>query len=117
MKTQTIFEVWRTIRTFIRWGGIIGVAYIFFNTIVALADKELIKVNVLINALLNFTANVYISWSIAIAATIYGFAERRLRRKKIKEMASRINELEKMLWPHKVSSKINLDGTTNKEDI
>lgn len=117
MKTATIFEIWRTIRTFIRWGGIIGVVYIFFNAVIALADKELIKVNVLINALLNLTANVYISWGITIAATIYGFAERRLRRKKIKEMAVRINELEKMLWPKKISSKINLDGTTNKEDI
>lgn len=117
MENTTILEIWRSIRTFIRWGGIICIVYIISNSVIALADKELIKINLLIKAVLSLSANFYISWGITISATIYGYLERRLRRKKIKQMSERINTLERMLWKDKSSSKINLDGTTNQEDI
>lgn len=117
MENTTIFEIWLSIRTLIRWGGMICLAYIISVTVIALADKELIKVNVLFKTILSLSANFYISWGITISATIYGYVERRLRRSKIRQMSERINTLEKMLWKNKTSSKINLDGTTSKEDI
>ena len=76
-----------------------------------LAEKDVVRFNVILDTLVNFSATFYVSWSIAITATIYGYRQKILRQKNIKEMGKRIDNLEKILWPNKYSSNINEDGT------
>jgi hypothetical protein len=47
---------------------------------------------------------------------MYGFYERKLRKKNIKRLSGRIAELEKQINPKRLSSELMPDGETNRED-
>lgn len=110
-------ELFRTIRQLIRWVGIVLVFLIVADMFKTLGEEGVVKFNVILDTLVNISANVYISYAISISAIIYGLREKSLRKKTIKEMSKRIDYLEKKEWQGKSSSRISKDGTTPKEDL
>ncbi len=110
-------ELFRTIRQLIRWLGIVLVVLIIGDMFKTLGEEGVVKFNVIIDTLVNLTANIYISYAISVSAVTYGVVQSRLRKSTIKEMSKRIDYLEKGEWKQKTSSKLNIDGSTPKEDI
>lgn len=53
---------------------------------------------------------------ISIAAIIWAFLERRVKKEKVIKLSKRIVKLEKMIDPNRSSSYLNKDGSTRKED-
>jgi hypothetical protein len=97
MKTDTIYEIFRTLRLLIIGVIILGVFYIISNTVIKLADRDLVHLSVVINSLLNITGNIYFSYTITISATVYGYVERRLRRKVQRMLKEKTEQLEQTM--------------------
>lgn len=108
-------ELFRTFRQLVRWIGIVIVVFLVTDMFKSLGEEGVVKFDVIINTLVNLTANVYISYAISVSAVVYGLREKHLRKRTIKEMSKRIDYLEKEEWKDKTSSKINKDGSTPKE--
>jgi hypothetical protein len=108
-------ELFRTIRHSVRWVALVVVVYFITDMFKHLGDTGSVKFDMLFNTLINISGSIYISYTIAISSMVYGYAQRKLRQRNIKEMSKRIDNYEKMLWPGKTSSQINTDGTTPEE--
>lgn len=116
MEPITIYERYKTIRKFLDVIKNVLIAYIIYLVVDTLAEKELIKVGLIGDFFLNLSGSITISWSITGASLLYSYITRRLCKKKTKEMGEQNDYLTKHIWPGKISSEINKDGTTRKED-
>lgn len=105
----------------IRVGGIVWIASIFKDCIVALAGKETVS-NLSINAniITTLTANQYFFGIVCLlfgcGGVTYGIAQRELKRKTISHLAQRKEELEQLIDPGRHSSRLTENGTTRPED-
>jgi hypothetical protein len=106
-----------TLRTAIKGGCWVAVAYYGFEAIKQLAGEST-RVDVALSLFLSAAAKleVAILVSLAGAACAWGFLERTLRHRKVEKLQGRIRKLETMLDPNRSSSGLTPAGRTRPED-
>ncbi|MCP5060839.1 MAG: hypothetical protein GY936_00030 [Ignavibacteriae bacterium] len=117
MKEVVAMEIGKTVRTLLRAAGWVLAFFFALDFLIKLADNNLIKVDVIVETIVNISATIYFSYAVGISGTIYGYVEHRLRRKERKRHVKRIKKFESDVWKEKLSSRLTDTGTTNKEDL
>lgn len=99
----------------VRWGGVVIICWLLKDCIIALAGR---KTDVIVGLFVNILADFrfVICFSIAGAAAIWAFIERRLRHKATNRMEGRIKELELKFDKNRTSSNLTKEGKTNPMD-
>ena len=108
-----ILEVFRTLRTAIRWGAIGYCIYSSKDLLLAIAGKEtILALRFAFLADFKFAASV----TLAGCATLWAIIERWLRLRKTESLAGRNAELEKSHDPNRSSSGLTPAGRTHPRD-
>lgn len=99
----------------IKYGSFVGVSYFLYLSVVALAGKTTMA-NVVLNLLTQAKIDQKVSWGVTLLAVAYGIGQRRLRKRKVAELAGRVIMLETSIDPRRTSSHILPSGQTRRED-
>lgn len=112
-RREAIHEIFLTVRTLIRTGGVVVSIYICRDLLGAIAGKETI-----LAIKLSFLADIKFAIALSLAgmASLWGFAERWLRHRKVESMQGRIRELELGIDPQRTTSGLTPKGKTNPKD-
>lgn len=110
-----IEELYRTLRTAIRFGCGSVIAYLASQAAIAMAGQT---TSVVVHAGLSFFADLrfVLSFALAGAAGTWAIFERGLRQRVTEPLHGRIRELEAAIDPHRSSSKLTSKGKTNPMD-
>ncbi|MCK4796073.1 MAG: hypothetical protein KAT05_01760 [Spirochaetes bacterium] len=104
----------------ITMGGVVLIIY-FFMKYIYLSVKELsgkkTVADILVKFLGSINVSVIISLTFGVGGVIYGYVEKRLKKKTISRLQERIDFLEKKQNPKKKSSYITNEGNTRKDDL
>jgi hypothetical protein len=98
----------------IKWGALAFIAYLLTDALKAMAGKTTL-VSLLASIRANITINEWVAYVLAGGGTLYGFAQRRLRKQKVAELAERIKTLETKIDPDRSSSGLSPQGSTPKD--
>jgi len=74
------------------------------------------EANVLVSLLANVDVSTAMAWMVGGGGAFYGYRERKLRKKTISHMASRVEKAEQLIDPNRTSSGLTKSGDTNTED-
>lgn len=110
---SVIYEIFRTVRTLIRTGGVVASIYVCRDFLGAIAGKETV-----VALKLSFLADIKFAIAVSLAgmASVWALAERWLRHRKVESMQGRIKELELAIDPKRTSSGLTPKGKTNPKD-
>jgi len=115
LKFKKLDTIGSATQTVIRYGALVGIAAIFSSALKVLAGKEtILSVVMLIVAKFNLSQKV--AYTIGSGGVLYGYRQRRLRRKVIENMSEHQRALENLLDPGRTSSEITRSGTTRPDD-
>jgi hypothetical protein len=115
LRFKKLDTIGSAVQAVIKYGALVGVAAIFSSALKVLAGKEtILSVVMLIVAKFNLTQKV--AYTIGFGGVLYGYRQRRLRRKVIENMSEHERALEKLLDPGRTSSEITSSGTTRPDD-
>ena len=99
------------------YGTVIAVAYFISQTLLGLAGMDTnADIKVAFSADMVAKADKYIAWFFGGGGITYGLAERKFRKDKVKYLATRNAELEKMIDGKRTSSGLSPTGETHEED-
>lgn len=105
----------RIVCEFIKWAGLLGIAYLAYRSVEVLAGK-----NTFADIGFKVIGNVKVSDGIIVLLTgggwAYGLAQRSLRRRYIERNTSHKNDLERIIDPNRTSSNLTPRGTTPTRD-
>lgn len=106
-----------TIRTGLRVGGVLGVAYFLFRSIEAIAGQAT-SLSIIISLILNAFFELKFAFAVTLAGgcAVWAIAERMLRHRKVANLSGRIKELEQSIDPNRTSSGLTKHGKTNPRD-
>jgi hypothetical protein len=85
------------------------------DVLVAFAGQQT-SANLAFELLVNLQADRWLAYLVGVAGVSYGASERHLRRRNIKRLTERTEELEKRLHPGRTSSGLTPEGKTRRED-
>lgn len=94
-----------------KWVGLVAVAFFFYKSIDSLSGKHTIA-DIVIGTLADLKVNEWVAYAIGGAGVFYGLGERKLRRKRVAELAQTNTKLETLIDPNRTSSGLKSDGTT-----
>ena len=100
---------------FIKWASLVLIAYFSYLSINSLSGKETIT-NIAVKVLANLQIQNTVSYGVGIAGVGYGYYQRRLRKKRIAELAAHSKNLEILLDNKRTSSGISKHGTTEDHE-
>lgn len=108
-------ERYRLGRSAIRWIGIIILAWLGKDAIIAFAGHS---TSLLVQAGLSVFADLRVSISLALAGSCAAWAvlERVIRQKRVEQLHKRVKELETGIDPQRSSSRLTPKGKTNPRD-
>jgi len=115
VKTRRIDGVVSTIQVAIKWFSLVGIAWLFYLSIKAVAGQYTFA-DIGVRFIGNFKISEGLAYLFGVGGISYGYKERRLRRSTIERLAPRNAALEKALDPNRTSSKLTTKGTTSPED-
>ena len=72
--------------------------------------------SLVVKMMLGLSADRWIAYAVGVAGTAFGLKERRLKRRDIKRLSRRTNDLESRLDPNRTSSELLPDGRTREDD-
>ena len=99
----------------IYWGCPTFVLIEFFEVLKVFAgEKTEADISIFVKFFAEF--GFYAPWTIATGTTILAVRERRLRKRKVREMSQTIRNLEEAIDPNRESSNLTETGDTNPED-
>ena len=98
----------------IKWGALAYIAFQIKEIMVALAG-HFTFVSIFSSIAANISINQWVAYVLAGGGTGYGLAQRRLRKRKVAELAERIKRLEVQIDPNRSSSGLSPEGTTPKD--
>ena len=116
---ELIDSVAKTVMYLIRWGAIGVCAYFGYLSITSLAGR---KTDAQISVIIQYLSDsglvpvVVISLIVAVVGTIYGYLQRRLRHRVIREFARYRKMVEPLVDPNRSSSGLTEIGETNPDD-
>lgn len=108
-----INQIYRSVRTFFRCAGAVGVAYFMVAALAPFAGKD-----TAVSLALSFLADVKFAITVALAggAAAWAVVERVLRQQKTQYLQDRIIELETKIDPKRSTTGLTRIGTTNPND-
>jgi hypothetical protein len=117
LELRRVDQFYLTVRTLIRCGFGIVVAYSGFGALAQFAGEST-KVDLALSLFLSAFAEMKVVALLSLtgAACAWGFLERTLRHRKVEKMQGRIRELETMMDPNRSSSGLTPAGKTRPED-
>jgi len=98
----------------IKWGAFAYISFQIREVMVALAGHSTF-VSIFSSIAANVSVNQWAAYILAGGGTSYGLAQRRLRKRKVAQLADRIKHLEGRIDPGRSSSGIGPHGTTPKD--
>lgn len=106
------------LKSLFKWGGISLIAYFGFDAFKAFAG-ETTALSFASSLIFKTFLDIKYVFSISIGGLgfILYWRERKLKRRAIRRLSTRIKELELHIDPNRSSSKLNPDGTTNLKDV
>jgi len=110
---QTITVI---VNNLIKYGSFVAISYILYLCIESLSGKTT-DANLIMNIIGDVKINKWLYLLFGGGSIIYGISERNLRRKTIKRMNTRLDNLERRINPKKQSSHITPEGKTNRGDL
>ncbi len=99
----------------IRWGGCAFIAYMMYRSVSVLAGQQTMA-DIGIRILSDVRVSKGLAWVLGGGGVLYGFGERRLRRKTIERLQGRIRTLEQEVDPRRSTSALTPQGDTSPED-
>jgi hypothetical protein len=99
------------VQSLIMWGALVWICYFVYLSILALAGRET-QANIAINLMAQLKLQYTLPYMVGTGGVAYGYFQRRLRKKRVAEMAEHISRLETHIDPNRSSSKLRPDGTT-----
>jgi hypothetical protein len=115
LEFQLSYKRWDTldsvVTTLIKWGTLLGIAWLFRGTIESLAGKAT-HADIAIKVLGNIKVSRGLVALFAVGGWVYGLGERSLRRRHIKRVTTQKNELENVIDARRTSSDLTPTGTT-----
>jgi hypothetical protein len=97
-------EFWTaTFTQFIKWAGLVAIAYIGYLGIATLAGRST-SANIIVNFLGDVRVSQTLSWVLTAGGVSYGAAQGKLRKQTERRMGERIKELEGIIDPKRSSS-------------
>lgn len=103
------------LRYFLTCSTAIGIAWIVYMCVLALAGKET-DANVALSVLGNVSIANGLLASAGASGAAYGLYERHVRKTTVERMSGRIHELEKEIDPKRSTSRLTPRGDTHPED-
>jgi hypothetical protein len=101
---------------YVAWvAGIWIAGHYIVQAITALSGHQT-DASFVVKILLNLQADRWIAYIVGGGGVVYGWNERRLKRKDIERLSRHTEELEKRLDPKRTSSNLLPDGRTRRED-
>jgi len=101
-----------TINTLIKFAALSFIAYVFYLSVDTLAGRQTLA-NINIAMLLDSRALATI---FGAGGIVYGWNQRRLRQKSVKQFQPRIQKLEQLLDSDRSTSSLTAAGETNPDD-
>lgn len=100
--------------TAVRTGGIVLCFYFLHLTVKDLAGTKT-ELQLVLSAVANLGINKHLMILACLLSTGWGYGERRLRKRKVAELAERIKFFEQQFDSRRTSSNLDEDGTTNDD--
>jgi hypothetical protein len=117
LRFHNITQLYRTIRTAIRVGGCVLIAYFAFRALESLGGQ-----NTAVSLVVSLILDAFVELKFVLIVTLAGsaiawaVAERWLRYRKVKQMQERIKRLETLIDPRRTTSGLTPAGRTNPRD-
>jgi len=108
-----INAIWRIT---VQCAAVVAVAYFGYKSIEWLAGKTT-AADIAIKFLASVKVQTIVSYTFGGGGLIYGYYQRRLRKKRVAALAAYAIKLEQHINPNRTSSNINPDGTTRTDEI
>lgn len=99
----------------IRYSALVLCVRYGYLTVASLAGKSTLA-NIVVSALADVRVSETIAWLFGAGGTLFGFAQRRFRKKTVERLSARNMELEKSIDPRRTSSALLPTGDTRPED-
>jgi hypothetical protein len=114
--TIKLIEAGVTIARYLAWVAAVVVAGYYIRDIVRdLAGKQT-DASLVVKMMLGLSADRWIAYAVGGVGTAFGLNERRLKRRDIKRLSRRTNDLESRLDRNRTSSELLPDGRTREDD-
>ena len=123
LQAQIIDRVYQLLSATIKYGALVWIAYFASESVGYLAGSQTearfeATVSVAVQYLRSGTGELVLLCLVLAATGIaYGVVQKRLRRRAVSHLTSRVRELEMRLDPNRTSSELTLDGRTNPDDL
>jgi hypothetical protein len=114
-----IEEGGKTIRAAFVVGCAAYIAYLLSATIEAVAAQLVGKhteASIVLSLLGELKVSVGIAWGFGVGGVLYGWRQNQARRRDIRRLSLRIQQLEAKIDPNRTSSRLTPDGATNPGD-
>lgn len=105
----------QTIRTLIIVAGVCFMAWCG-RLIAADLAGQITSANIALNVLGSLEVSVTLAWLAGGGGVAYGVSQNRLRKRTVKRLSSRLQELETHVDPRRSTSALSSNGDTNPED-
>ena len=99
----------------IRWGGIVACFGFLYLIVDSLAGKTT-AADIALKAITDLKLDRGVLYLLTGGTTLWAIRERKLRKKKTRDMEAHVNELEKHIDPNRTSSNLTETGDTHPED-
>jgi hypothetical protein len=99
----------------IRWGGLLGIAYYCYLSVLALAGQHT-AADIGIKLLADVRISEAVAWLFGGSGVAYGWRQRKLRRDTVERIQNRVERFEKQIDPGRSSSELTSRGETRPED-
>ena len=106
-------ELFTTIRAAAKWGALVTIALFGYLSVDSLAGKST-EVTGIIGVIASLDRIA--PWIVTACALIWGYGERVVRKRTVKNMSAQKKKLERCLDPDVTSSNLLSTGETNPED-
>jgi hypothetical protein len=101
--------------SYLAWVAVAVVAGYYISDIVRDLARKQTDASLVVKMMLGLSADRWIAYAVGVAGTAFGLKER-LKRRDIKRLSRRTNDLESRLDPNRTSSELLPDGRTREDD-
>src|ERR1700683_5593274 len=109
-------ELCGLLRKAVPWASICFVGWCVVQIFRALAGQLTVtQIDVLVRFFAKPSSPAY-PWGLTVISIVYGYLQRRERRRKTQSLQDRIVKLEQQIEPNRTSSLLERDGSTREED-